>query len=130
MILMSQEELISSIQGVLAHLWMIRTFLKHADEIQDDENMLEVPRTLFDYIRATEPAYQRADWPDFFHRLNGKFNRLRKANTYYQENFRTFSDHTNFQMAANSLAACVGRLQELLTVAESLTSQSLPPMDP
>jgi hypothetical protein len=55
---MRQEELISSIQGVLAHLWMIRTFLKHADEIQDDENMLEVPRTLFDYIRATEPAYQ------------------------------------------------------------------------
>ena len=46
--LMNQDELIASFQGVLAHLWMIRTFLKHADEIQDDENMLEVPRTLFD----------------------------------------------------------------------------------
>ncbi|NBY03615.1 MAG: hypothetical protein EBQ87_16830, partial [Planctomycetes bacterium] len=86
---MNQDQLIASIQGVLAHLWMIRTFLKHADEIQDDENMLEVPRTLFDYIRATEPAYQRADWPDFFHRLNGKFSRLKKANLYYQEHFKT-----------------------------------------
>ncbi|MBJ7344094.1 MAG: hypothetical protein JHD09_02295 [Gemmataceae bacterium] len=127
---MNQDELIASFQGVLAHLWMIRTFLKHADEIQDDENMLEVPRTLFDYIRATEPAYQRADWADFFHRLNGKFSRLKKANIYYQENFKTFSDHTNFQMAASSLAACVTRLQELLTLVDKLPQQPLPSSDP
>jgi hypothetical protein len=104
---MNQDELIASFQGVLAHLWMIRTFLKHADEIQDDENMLEVPRTLFDY----------------FHRLNGKFSRLKKANIYYQENFKTFSDHTNFQMAASSLAACVSRLQELLDLVDKLPQQ-------
>ncbi len=76
---MNQDELIASFQGVLAHLWMIRTFLKHADEIQDDENMLEVPRTLFDYIRATEPAYQRADWADFFHRLKWQVQPFKKS---------------------------------------------------
>ncbi|MEY4790333.1 MAG: hypothetical protein RLZ61_2551, partial [Planctomycetota bacterium] len=43
---------------------------------------------------------------------------------------KTFSDHTNFQMAASSLAACVSRLQELLTLVEKLPQQPLPSSDP
>ena len=49
-----------------------RTFLKHADEIQDDEDLLDVPRTIFDYIRATEPAAQSGDAREFLHRIRGK----------------------------------------------------------
>ncbi len=127
---MNQDQLIANFQGELAHLWMIRTFLKHADEIQDDDKMLEVPRTLFDYIRATEPAYQRADWPDFFHRLKGKFHRLKKASLYYQDNFKSFSDHTNFQMAGASLAQSVIRIEELIQMIPILPSQELPSSDP
>ena len=58
---MTAEEAMNRLQGLLAHLWMVRTFLKHADEIQDDEELLDVPRTLFDYVRAVEPAAQRND---------------------------------------------------------------------
>ena len=34
---MTPEEAVTRLNTVLAHAWMIRTFLKHADEIQADE---------------------------------------------------------------------------------------------
>ena len=58
---MSPEEAVGRLNAILAHAWMVRTFLKHADEIQDDEELLEVPRTVFDYVRMVEPSYQRGD---------------------------------------------------------------------
>ena len=45
------------------------TFLKHADEVQEDDGMLAVPRTLYDSIRAVEPALQRGDLADYLRRL-------------------------------------------------------------
>ena len=65
---MSPEEAMESLNTVLAHAWMVRTFLKHADEIQDDEEMLEVPRMIFDYTRALEPSYQRRDAKEYLRR--------------------------------------------------------------
>jgi len=99
---------------IFAHLWMVRTFLKHADEIQDDEELLDVPRTIFDYIRATEPAYQRKDTKEFLHRARGKLSKLKKATEVFAREHRRVSDHTNFQMAAQSLAGCVEAIQEIL----------------
>ena len=55
---MTPSEAMEALNGTLAHAWMVRTFLKHAEEIQEDEEMLEIPRMIFDYIRALEPAYQ------------------------------------------------------------------------
>src|SRR3712207_3306693 len=54
---MTPDEAMRRINVLLAHAWMVRTFLKHADEIQDDEEMLEVHRMIFDYCRAVEPAF-------------------------------------------------------------------------
>ena len=53
---MSPEEAMEELNAIMAHAWMVRTFLKHADEIQEDEEMLEVPRMIFDYIRALNRA--------------------------------------------------------------------------
>ena len=39
---MTPEQAVERLAPVLAHLWMVRTFLKHADEIQDNADMLEV----------------------------------------------------------------------------------------
>ena len=58
---MTGAEAVERLQGTLAHLWMIRTFLKHADEVQDDENYLEVPRLLYDSIRAGMRVRPRGD---------------------------------------------------------------------
>src|SRR5256885_16594624 len=76
---MSPTDAMERCHPVLAHLWMVRTFLKHADEVQDDEELLDVPRTLFDSIRAVEPARERGDAAEYVRRLKGKLSKLRRA---------------------------------------------------
>ena len=62
---MTPADAVARLNTALAHAWMVRTFLKHADEIQASEDMLDVPRTLYDSIRATEPAALRGDAAEF-----------------------------------------------------------------
>jgi hypothetical protein len=111
---MTPVEAVERLQGVLAHLWMVRTFLKHADEIQEDEELLAVPRMLFDYVRAVEPAAQRNDTKEFLHRIRGKLPKLRRVAELLQSEHRRFSAHTNFEMAALSLTASVRQIEEIL----------------
>jgi hypothetical protein len=110
----SPEEAVERLSEVLAHAWMVRTFLKHADEIQEDEGLLEVPRTIFDYCRAVEPAHQRGDVKDFLHRIRGKLPKLRRVAELFAGRYREVSAHTNFEMAALSLTGCVRRIEEIL----------------
>lgn len=116
---MTPGEAVERLQGVLAHLWMVRTFLKHAEEIQDDEELLDVPRTLFDSIRATEPAFQRQDAKEYLHRLRGKLPKLRRAAELFQREYRRVSSHTNFEMAALSLTASVRQIEEILAALQA-----------
>jgi hypothetical protein len=111
---MTAEQAVERLQVELAHLWMVRTFLKHAEEIQDDEEMLDVPRTLFDCIRATEPAALANDTKEFLHRARSKLSKLRKAAEYFEEHYRDVTDHTNWQMASASLTGSVRRIEEIL----------------
>jgi hypothetical protein len=122
------EQTVEQLKVVLAHLWMVRTFLKHAEEIQDDEEFLDVPRALFDSIRATEPAAQSGDSKEFLHRIRGKLARLRRAAEFFANNYQRVSDHTNFQMAALSLTGCVRRIEEML--AELVISPVSQPVEP
>jgi len=115
----TSEEAVERLQGVLAHLWMVRTFLKHADEIQDDEELLDVPRTVFDYVRATEPAAERKDSKEFLHRVRGKLPKLRRVAELLQREYRRVSAHTNFEMAALSLTACVRQIDEILRTVQA-----------
>jgi hypothetical protein len=102
---------------ILAHAWMVRNFLKHAEEIQEDEQMLEVHRMIFDYIRAVEPSYQRKDAAEYLHRARGKLPKLRRVAEYFAADYPRVSDHTNFQMAAASLSFCVQQIEEVLGLA-------------
>jgi hypothetical protein len=115
---MTPHEAVARLNTVLAHAWMVRTFLKHADEIQESEEMLEVPRVLYDSIRAVEPAFQRGDTAEFLRRLKGKLPKIRKAADYFNEHFREFSPHTNFEMAALSLLGVVRQMEEIFAAAE------------
>jgi heme oxygenase len=110
---MNPEEAVRRLNTVLAHAWMVRTFLKHADEIQASEEMLDVPRTLYDGIRAVEPAYQRGDLADYLRRLKGKLPKIRRAVEYFAAHYKEFSPHTNFEMAAASLAGVVRQMEEI-----------------
>jgi hypothetical protein len=111
---MSPEEASDRLQGLLAHLWMVRTFLKHAEEIQDQDDFLAVPRTVFDYVRAPEPSAQRGDVVESLRRLRGKLPKLRHAAEFFAGSYPRVSDHTNFQMASLSLTACVRQIEEIL----------------
>ncbi|MBX9585447.1 MAG: hypothetical protein K2X87_34505 [Gemmataceae bacterium] len=110
---MTQAEAVERLNTVLAHAWMVRTFLKHADEIQEDEGMLDVPRALYDGIRAVEPAFGRGDHADYLRRLKGKLPKFRRAAEYLAAHFREFSPHTNFEMAALSLLGVVRQMEEV-----------------
>jgi hypothetical protein len=125
---MTPEEAVERISVVLAHAWMVRTFLKHSEEIQDDEEMLEVHRTLFDSIRAVEPAYQRKDYAEYLRRIRGKVPKIRRVAEFFAREYRRITDHTNFQMAALSLSGCVRQLEEILA-AGAVQDTQLPPRE-
>lgn len=110
---LSPELAVERLTTQLSHLWMVRTFLKHAPEIEDDQELLEVPRTLFDCIRAVEPARERGDWTDFLRRLQGKMSKIRRAAELLQREHKRVSDHTNFQMAVASLNGAVHQMDQI-----------------
>jgi hypothetical protein len=116
---MTAEQAAQRINTLLAHAWMVRTFLKHSDEVQEDEEMLEVHRMIFDYIRALEPSYQRQDFKEYLHRAKGKLPKLKRVADFFAREFRRISDHTNFQMAAMSLSACVREIEEVLAAIQT-----------
>lgn len=123
---MTPEEAVERLNTVLAHAWMVRNFLKHADEVQDHEEMLEVHRVIFDYIRALEPSAQRGDTQEYLRRARGKLSKLRKATEYLAANYRSVSGHTNFEMAARSLDGCVRQIDEILTALPTPTAEPDP----
>jgi hypothetical protein len=116
---MTPGEAVERLNTVLAHAWMVRTFLKHADEIQDDEELLSVPRTLFDSIRAVEPARERGDTAEYLRRLHGKLSKIRRAAELFAREHKRASDHTNFQMAAASLTGCVRQMEEIFAALKA-----------
>ncbi len=124
---MTPEEAVERINVVLAHAWMVRTFLKHSEEVQDDEEMLDVHRTLFDSIRAVEPAYQRKDFAEYLRRIRGKVPKIRRVAEFFAREYRRITDHTNFQMAALSLSGCVRELEEILAGVKSPGCAALHP---
>jgi hypothetical protein len=111
---MKPEEAMERIDVVMAHAWMVRNFLKHADEVQEDEGMLDVHRAIFDFIRAAEPSFARRDAAEYLRRVRGKLPKLRRAAEHLSGGWREVSTHTNFEMASKSLAGCVRQIEELL----------------
>jgi hypothetical protein len=78
-----------------------------------------VPRTLYDCVRAVEPAFQRGDHAEYLRRLKGKLPKLRHASEHFTNHFREFSPHTNFEQAALSLQGVVKELEEIFAAVQS-----------
>jgi hypothetical protein len=115
---MPPTEAMERINAILAHAWMVRTFLKHADEVQEDAELLEVHREIFDYCRAVEPSRARGDVDDYLRRAKGKLPKLRRVAELLAREHKRVSDHTNFQMAALSLQGVVKQIEEILASVE------------
>ena len=101
---------VSAIDTEIAHVWMVRTFLKHADESEDDEELREVVRDLYDFILAVGPIDEADDAAVYLKMAKKKLSKLRRATELYEEIQPEVSGHTNFVMAARSLRTAVDRI--------------------
>ncbi|QEF99582.1 hypothetical protein Mal15_36480 [Stieleria maiorica] len=105
---------VEAIDRQVAHLWMVRTFLKHADEAEDDEELRSVVRDIYDFILAVGPIDQVQDDAGYLKMAKKKLSKLRKATELYEEIQPEVSGHTNFVMAAKSLRLALDRISELV----------------
>src|SRR5215208_8312814 len=116
---MSPADAAERLNVVLAHLWMVRTYLKHADEVVNDEELIEVPRLLYDSIRAVELAYLKGDHATYLRRLKGKLPKLRKGAELFAREYKRVSAHTNFEMASISLSGAVRQMEDVFAAIRS-----------
>lgn len=99
------------LDDVLAHAWMVRTFVKHSPEAEAFPELMQVVRVIFDLIRAIE---SRRDEPSArLAMLKKKLPKLRRAADAFRVDAPVASDHENFRQAVRSLDACVGEFERL-----------------
>lgn len=111
---MADAERVEAIDDQLAHVWMVRRFLKHAEEAEDDEELQEIARDLYDFMLAVGPPRSEGDHAGFLKQAKKKLRRLRKATDLFVEIQPEVSGHTNFQMAARSLRLAVDQIEQIL----------------
>ncbi len=107
------DELMQTVRAIddqIAHVWMVRTFLKHADEAEEDEELRDIVRDLYDFILAVGPIAEVEDPAVYLKMAKKKLGRLRKATELYEQIQPEVSGHTNFAMAARSLRQAVDRI--------------------
>jgi hypothetical protein len=120
------QELVSRSQKTMAHAWMIRTFVKHSDEVEDYPALNEMARTIFDTFRALET--QAEDPVGYFKVVRKKIGKLKSAAAQFEMDAWHASTHTNFQQAVISAKYVAEQLAELLLQAEvHLPRPAVPP---
>jgi cob(I)alamin adenosyltransferase len=115
---MSPHDAMQAIDAELAHVWMVRAFLKHSDEAIDDEELQEIHRALYDYMLALGQPWKDQDAAAYLKQARKKLRKLRQASQRFAAIQPEVSSHTNFQMARTSLAAAIAKVGQLLDAAE------------
>jgi tRNA U34 5-carboxymethylaminomethyl modifying GTPase MnmE/TrmE len=111
---MNAEDAMRRIDTLLAHVWMVRTFLKHAPEAETDEDVREVHRELYDYMLALGEPLKNGDAAAYLRQAHKKYARLKRAAELFLHIQPDVSGHMNYQMAAQSLSAAVKEIGEIL----------------
>lgn len=113
---LSKTQAVERSQIILSHAWMVRTFVKHSEEVEDFPELSHIVRAVFDACRALET---RVDDPDaYLKMLRKKISKLRKATDQFAIDAPEASLHTNFEQAVISMKACTKELEELLEQVE------------
>jgi cob(I)alamin adenosyltransferase len=107
-------DLMQTIDEQLAHVWMVRAFLKHSEEAAEDDELAEVHRELYDYMLALGGPLKDGDAEEYLKLARKKLAKLRRASDQFLRIQPEISEHTNFKMAAASLAAAVREVERLL----------------
>lgn len=119
---LTPAEIVQRCERVMAHAWMIRTFIKHCEEVEDFPELMNVARSIFDVSRALETRVD--DPPRYFHMLRKKIGRLGRAVNQFREDASAASDHMNFRQAVISSDACVQELREWLDRGEAALARA------
>ncbi len=107
-------ERMARIDQLMSHVWMVRTFLKHCDEVEDDEELQSVVRDLYDVLLAVGPASASGDVAAYLKMVKKKRKRLARATALFAEIQPEVSGHTNFAMAARSLTIATNEIEQLI----------------
>src|SRR5262249_9929127 len=113
-VVMSSLDLMYAIDAQLAHVWMVRAFLKHSDEAADDDELAEVHRELYDFMLALGEPLKEGNAEEYLKRARKKLGKLKRATELFAQIQPQISQHTNFFMAAASLRAAVQEVGRLL----------------
>jgi tRNA U34 5-carboxymethylaminomethyl modifying GTPase MnmE/TrmE len=111
---MSPADLMRAIDGQLAHVWMVRAFIKHSDEAAEDEELAEVHRELYDFMLAVGGPFKANNAEEYLKLAKKKLGKLKKATELFERIQPEVSQHTNFIMAAASLKRAVEEVGRLL----------------
>ena len=112
--LIDPEELMHQLDKELSHVWMVRTFLKHSEEAEEDDELQEVHRGLYDYMLALGPPFRDGDHAKYLKQARKKLKKLIATKELFLEIQPEISSHTNFQMAAQSLRISVDKISSWL----------------
>lgn len=110
----ADDQRMRRIDALLSHVWMVRTFVKHCEEAEDDEELQDVHRALYDFMLALGGPLQAGDSAAYLKQARKKLGKLRRATELFREIQPEVSTHTNFQMAARSLSLAVEEIARLL----------------
>ena len=119
---LTPTEAMERINTIVSHTWMVRTFLKHAPEFEEDVDRMEIPRAIFDFARAVETRYVEKDADGYLKMVRKKLGKLRAAAADFAAKQPDISNHTNFQQAVLSLSGCVRAIEE---ITESLPQKTV-----
>jgi len=108
------DEAMRRVDTLLSHVWMVRTFLKHSEEAEEDEQLCEIHRTLYDYMLALGRPLKERDAEGYLRQAKKKFSKLERATQLFVEIQPEVSGHMNFQLAAQSLESAVEKVGRVL----------------
>jgi hypothetical protein len=121
---LSPAEAVTHCQIVFAHAWMVRTFVKHSETVEEFPELMQVVRTVFDTARALEPKVSEP--AGYLTTLRKKIGKLRAAADQFRVDAPAASDHENFRQAVISLDGCVAELERVLALFPPPPPPSLP----